>query len=208
MAVALAVFLVLQFRSRSYRPPLYWITVVLISIVGTCVTDNLTDGLGVPSRSAPPCSASHCSSCSRSGTGSRDPLDPQHRHAPPGSVLLARDPVHLRPRHRRRRSHRGTDRPGVLPVTAPLRRCHRGDRRRLVHRPTRPGALLLDRVHPQPPPRRIHRRPAVRVNEGRRPGVGTITTSIVFFVIIAAIISYLVIRIRRDEPAQRSRLTV
>ncbi|GGL12704.1 putative membrane-anchored protein [Curtobacterium luteum] len=48
MAVALVVFLVLQFRARTYRPVLYWVTVVLISIVGTCVTDNLTDGLGVP----------------------------------------------------------------------------------------------------------------------------------------------------------------
>jgi uncharacterized membrane-anchored protein len=39
-------------------------------------------------------------------------------------------------------------------------------------------------------------------------GVGTITTSIVFFVVIAAIISFLVIRVRRDEePAPRSRLT-
>ncbi len=27
---------------------MYWVTVVLISIVGTCVTDDLTDGLGVP----------------------------------------------------------------------------------------------------------------------------------------------------------------
>lgn len=48
MAIALVVFLVLQFRARAYRPPLYWITVVLISIVGTCITDDLTDGLGVP----------------------------------------------------------------------------------------------------------------------------------------------------------------
>jgi preprotein translocase subunit YajC len=30
----------------------------------------------------------------------------------------------------------------------------------------------------------------------------------VFFVVIAAIISFLVIRLRREEPAQRSRLTV
>ena len=48
MAAVLALFLVLQFRSRAYRPSVYWVTVVLISIVGTCITDNLTDGLGVP----------------------------------------------------------------------------------------------------------------------------------------------------------------
>ncbi|MGG7306994.1 COG4705 family protein [Curtobacterium sp. AB451] len=48
MGAVLVLFLVLQFRARSYRPSVYWVTVVLISIVGTCITDNLTDGLGVP----------------------------------------------------------------------------------------------------------------------------------------------------------------
>ncbi|MBT2503183.1 hypothetical protein [Curtobacterium sp. ISL-83] len=48
MAVVLVGFLVLQFRARAYRPAIYWVTVVLISIEGTCITDNLTDGLGVP----------------------------------------------------------------------------------------------------------------------------------------------------------------
>jgi uncharacterized membrane-anchored protein len=43
----IAVFAV-QFRSRRYVPWLYWLTVVLISVVGTLITDNLTDGLGVP----------------------------------------------------------------------------------------------------------------------------------------------------------------
>jgi len=46
-----AVFLVVlgfQFRARRYVAPLYWATVVLISVVGTLITDNLTDNLGVP----------------------------------------------------------------------------------------------------------------------------------------------------------------
>ncbi|SDG50426.1 COG4705 family protein [Klenkia brasiliensis] len=46
-----AVFLVVlgfQFRARRYIAPLYWATVVLISVVGTLITDNLTDNLGVP----------------------------------------------------------------------------------------------------------------------------------------------------------------
>ncbi|MEI4272139.1 hypothetical protein TEK04_10430 [Klenkia sp. LSe6-5] len=42
------VVLGLQFRARRYIPPLYWATVVLISVVGTLITDNLTDNLGVP----------------------------------------------------------------------------------------------------------------------------------------------------------------
>src|SRR6478672_461691 len=47
--VMTAVFvLVLQFRTRRYVPAIYWLTVVLISVVGTLLTDNLTDVLGLP----------------------------------------------------------------------------------------------------------------------------------------------------------------
>ncbi len=45
---ALVVSLVAQFRLRRYVPAVYWLTVVLISVVGTLVTDNLTDGHNVP----------------------------------------------------------------------------------------------------------------------------------------------------------------
>jgi len=36
-----------QLRMRAYVPWIYWLTVVLVSIVGTQITDILTDGLGV-----------------------------------------------------------------------------------------------------------------------------------------------------------------
>src|SRR4051812_34994295 len=39
--------LVAQFRVRRYIPPIYWLGVVLISVVGTQITDNLTDIHGV-----------------------------------------------------------------------------------------------------------------------------------------------------------------
>jgi uncharacterized membrane-anchored protein len=48
MTVAFLAVLGWQFRTRSYVPAVYWLTVVLVSVVGTLVTDNLTDGLGVP----------------------------------------------------------------------------------------------------------------------------------------------------------------
>ncbi|WP_241825278.1 COG4705 family protein [Micromonospora sp. CB01531] len=48
MAVALAAVLVWQFRVRRYVAGIYWLAVVLVSIVGTLITDNLTDSLGVP----------------------------------------------------------------------------------------------------------------------------------------------------------------
>jgi uncharacterized membrane-anchored protein len=47
MTVVLIAALVVQFRKDRYVPGIYWLGVVLISIVGTLVTDNLTDGLGV-----------------------------------------------------------------------------------------------------------------------------------------------------------------
>jgi uncharacterized membrane-anchored protein len=43
----LIVALVAQFRVRRYVPGVYWLAVVLISIVGTLITDNLTDNFGV-----------------------------------------------------------------------------------------------------------------------------------------------------------------
>jgi uncharacterized membrane-anchored protein len=47
MSVLLLIILLFQFRSRKYVPWIYWLTVVLISVVGTLVTDNLTDNFGV-----------------------------------------------------------------------------------------------------------------------------------------------------------------
>jgi uncharacterized membrane-anchored protein len=47
-SVALMATLVVQFRVDRYIPGVYWLAVVLISVVGTLLTDNLTDGHGVP----------------------------------------------------------------------------------------------------------------------------------------------------------------
>ncbi|GAA1441927.1 COG4705 family protein [Leifsonia poae] len=47
MAGVFIIALVAQFRATCYRPSIYWLTVVLISVVGTLITDNLTDNLGI-----------------------------------------------------------------------------------------------------------------------------------------------------------------
>lgn len=47
MVLLLAVALVIQFRTRKYTPWIYWLCVVLVSIVGTQITDFFTDTLGV-----------------------------------------------------------------------------------------------------------------------------------------------------------------
>ena len=47
MGFLLIFALVYQFWTRKYVPWIYWLSVVLISIVGTLITDNLTDNLGI-----------------------------------------------------------------------------------------------------------------------------------------------------------------
>jgi uncharacterized membrane-anchored protein len=47
MSGILVVALILQFAQRRYVPWAYWLAVVLISVVGTLITDNLVDNFGV-----------------------------------------------------------------------------------------------------------------------------------------------------------------
>ncbi len=47
MSGLLVVALIAQFATKRYNSGVYWTVVVLISIVGTLITDNLTDVLGV-----------------------------------------------------------------------------------------------------------------------------------------------------------------
>ncbi|GAA1979782.1 hypothetical protein [Microbacterium pumilum] len=47
MGALLAIALAAQFATKRYKSGIYWTVVVLISIVGTLLTDNLTDVLGV-----------------------------------------------------------------------------------------------------------------------------------------------------------------
>lgn len=47
MGVILAIVLFFQFRAKRYVPAIYWLAVVLLSVFGTLITDNLTDNLGI-----------------------------------------------------------------------------------------------------------------------------------------------------------------
>jgi uncharacterized membrane-anchored protein len=48
MGVLFLVVLFMQFKTKKYTPVIYWLTVALISVFGTLVTDNLSDNLHVP----------------------------------------------------------------------------------------------------------------------------------------------------------------
>ncbi len=47
MAALFLVALFFQLRSKKYIPSIYWLVVVLISVVGTLISDNLVENLGV-----------------------------------------------------------------------------------------------------------------------------------------------------------------
>ncbi len=48
MGVLFFIALAIQFKTKKYTPVVYWLTVALISVFGTLVTDNLSDNLHVP----------------------------------------------------------------------------------------------------------------------------------------------------------------
>jgi uncharacterized membrane-anchored protein len=50
----LAVLLLWQFRLRRYVPGVYWSVVVVISVFGTLITDNMTDRYNVPLTTSTP----------------------------------------------------------------------------------------------------------------------------------------------------------
>jgi uncharacterized membrane-anchored protein len=50
----LAALLILQFRRRRYVPVAYWSVVVVISVFGTLITDNMTDRYQVPLATSTP----------------------------------------------------------------------------------------------------------------------------------------------------------
>ncbi|MGY3053798.1 putative membrane-anchored protein [Pedobacter sp. UYEF25] len=47
MTALLIIVLVVQFRYHKYVPWIYWLVVVFISVMGTLISDNLVDNLGV-----------------------------------------------------------------------------------------------------------------------------------------------------------------
>lgn len=47
MGTLLLIALIFQFGSKKYLPGIYWLAVVLISVVGTLITDNLTDHFNI-----------------------------------------------------------------------------------------------------------------------------------------------------------------
>ncbi len=159
MSGVLVVSLAAQFHTRRYVPGIYWLAVVLISIVGTLITDNLTDNFGISLVADDYCLQHRPRTHLRRLVPERtNALDPHDRHDKERGVLLARRPLHLRTRDRRGGSGRRTLRHRLPAIGAFVRRPHRCRLRppRPVRARRRPR--VLDRLHPHPATRGIDRR--------------------------------------------------
>ena len=69
----LVVLLFVQFRLRRYVPAVYWAVVVVISVFGTLITDNMSDRYNVPLTTSTIGSRSSSARSSPSGTRSSGP---------------------------------------------------------------------------------------------------------------------------------------
>ena len=173
MAVALIVVLVFQFRAKKYVPGIYWLAVVLISVVGTLFSDNLVDNLGVelqtttiafgvilarglrrlvlrasaPSRSTPSSPPS-----ARPSTGWRSSSPSPSAPRPATGLREARTRLPALGRDLRRRDRDRRRRPSALQAERDPR--------------------LLDRLHPHPPARRLDRRLPLSADRRNRPRPG------------------------------------
>ncbi len=203
MSALLIVALVFQFRLRRYVPGVYWLAVVLISVVGTLITDNLTDNYGVALTTTTIVFAvALAATFARLVPGRAHTLDPHDLHDPSRGVLLAGDPVHIRPRDRRRRPHRGEAGPRLPAVAAAVREPdRRGHGRALPLSPQR-RPVVLDGVHPDPPARGVDRGSLSQAKADGGLGLGTTATSFIFLGTISAVVVYLAITKRDVAPIE------
>ena len=162
--------LVFQFRARKYVPGIYWLAVVLISVVGTLITDNLVDNFGVALETTTiafsiALAVTFAAWYRSEHTLSIHTIVTTRREAFYWLAILftfalgtaAGDLVG------------GAPRPRLRPVGADLRRADRRRRARPLPLPAQRGAGVLARLHPHPPARRLDRRLPVAAHQGRRP---------------------------------------
>ncbi|MFB7454533.1 hypothetical protein [Streptomyces sp. NPDC056194] len=162
MTVLLSLALVAQFRTTVYRPAIYWLVVVLVSVVGALVSDNLTDNMGVPLEVTTAVFALVLAATfgcwhKLEGTLSIRRIDTGRREAFYWAAVLFTFVLGTAGRRPGRRAPR----PRLLGFRRAVRLGHRGGRARARHHGTRLGAHLLDGVRPDPAAGRL---------DGRLPG--------------------------------------
>ena len=158
MGAVLIAVLVAQFRARKYVPGIYWLAVVLVSVVGTLVSDNLVENYGVTLETT---TAAFCVDPDRvfaswywsERTLSVHTIVTTRREAFYWATILFTFAL-------------GTSAGdllseklalGYLPTRRDLRRGDRGDRLLPLRAEDERDPLLLARLHPDPPARRLDR---------------------------------------------------
>ena len=172
MSSILAVALVFQFAHKKYVPWAYWLAVVLISIVGTLVTDNLVDNFGVALTTTTIFfTVALAMTFALWYASGKNIIDPQHFHHKARGLLLAGDPVHLRPRNCGRRSGRGAFRAWISDDWALVWDGHRRIRLRVLCAQAERNLDVLAGLHLHPSPWRVIRRFALAADGIWRPRV-------------------------------------
>ena len=203
--VLLIVLLVVQFRANRYIPSVYWSVVVVISVFGTLITDNMTDRYNVPLTTSTPIFAVILAIVFAvwwyfERTLSIHTIFTTRREA----LLLARDPVHVRARHRRRRPRRGEVQPRLRRLDRDLRRRDRADHDRPL-RASRLNAVLtfwLAYIMTRPLGASIGDFMSQHSHKYGGLGLGTTGTSYIFLGCILALVVWLTIT-RRDATEVR-----
>ena len=213
----LIVLLAVQFRLRRYVPGVYWSVVVVISVFGTLITDNMTDRYNVPLTTSTIVFSIVLAAVFAGWYARRaDAVDPHHLHHPPRGLLLAGDPLHLRAGHRGRRPRRPRSSTSATPsrslifggLIAAVAIAHYAFGLNavlsfwLAYILTRPlGASIGDEMS-----QNSHKYGGL--------GLGTTGTSYIFLGCILALVAYLTItrkdatETRRSTPLARGRLSV
>lgn len=173
MGALLVGTLVLQFRARSYVPGLYWLSVVLISVVGTLISDNLTDNLGVPLQTttvvfAVALAVTFFAWYASERTLSIHSIRTTRREAFYWLAILFTFALGTS----MRRLDGGETESGVLALRGRVRGADRGRRPRPPRTRLQRGVVVLDRVRPDPAARCLAGRLPVAADRGRRSRTG------------------------------------
>jgi hypothetical protein len=138
MVCFLAIALGIQLRTRRYGSWVYWLTVVLVSVVGTQITGALTDKLEISLYVSTVGFAIALAITFAVWYWSERTLS-IHTIVAARTLLLGRDPLHLCARNGGRRFGNGGARPRLQPRRRRVRRADRRDSDRLLLRSQRSG---------------------------------------------------------------------
>jgi len=172
LSTVLIVALMLQFAQKKYVPWIYWVTVVLISVVGTLVTDNLVDNFGVRLETTTIAFSLALAVTFAVWYAVERTLSIHTIYTPRRrSLLLARHPVHFCARDSGRRFDRRRIWLRLPSDRSDIRGHHRGRSRWLFLRDPKSRPRLLARLHLHPTGRRIPGRSLLAAAALRRAGI-------------------------------------